>query len=96
MATPLFTNRTTDGVSAGVSLVGPASIVIHKDSVFEGAEIIYEIADTDTDADYGPPDDEARFHGPGAKTVFMQGSYFLRLRQLNSTPGTSITGVVSQ
>lgn len=92
----LFTNQTTNGVSAGVALSGPATVHIHKDSVFHGADVLCETADTDTDADYGPPDDGARLSGPGALNIFIQGSYFLRLRLLNATPGTSITGVVTQ
>jgi hypothetical protein len=87
----LQTDKTTDGVTSGVAIVGSFTIIIPKDSVFNGAWIEVEVATSDTADDYGPPDDEARFIGPGSKVFDMTGTNYVRIKQSYSAYDTSIT-----
>lgn len=86
---------TSDGAQSGQSHTGPCTVMVHGDSVFDGATVSLEIADSDDANDYVPID-EAVFRNGDALDIAGRGTYFLRAVVANSGSSTSITIVTTQ
>ena len=93
MAT-LLSAVTSDGAGTGASHSGPCTVIVHNDSVFDGANIAIQIADTDTAADYVPIDG-AVFRTNNAIAINGQGTYYLRAVVANAVSTTSLTVVTT-
>jgi hypothetical protein len=92
----LLTAVTSDGAGSGVSLSGPSSVIVHNDSVFDGATIEIQIADTDTAADYAPVGRDGMFQAAGGCAIDVQGAYYARAVVSGAGSSTSVNAVVIQ
>ena len=95
MAT-LLSAVTTDTTGSGASHSGPCTVMVHGDSVFDGAQVLIEIANTDTAADYTPIGREGYFKQPGSFNCQGQGTYYLRAVLRDAGTNTSVTCVTTQ
>ena len=94
MAT-LLSAVTADGAGSGASHTGPCTVMVHGDSVFDGATVGLEIADSD-DANEYVAIDGAVFHINDAMDIAGRGTYYLRAVVNNAGASTSITVVTTQ
>ena len=85
----LLTNETSSGAAAGVSLSGPATLIVPNSSVFGGAHIRVEISVVDTTGDYVPV--EIRFDSAGVVPLDIVGTYFARAVVYGATATTDLT-----
>jgi len=90
MADALWTNRTTDGISTEVEVVGPATVAIsgNMDGCSQVIEARYG------SGDFVPAGEGATVREVTAYTVNWVGTFDLRLRQIGSGANTSVSAVV--
>ena len=81
---------TSDGAGTGASHTGPCTVIPHRDSVFDGARVSLQIADTDTATDYANIDG-AVITTSDAININARGTYYLRAVVLDAGSSTSIT-----
>jgi len=94
----LLTAATADGAGAGTLLSGPSTVYFEKDSVFDGARVLLQLAATDTASKYATSDAFTPYHfvQHGAIGINAKGAYYLRAVIEEAGPLTSINCVVIQ
>ncbi len=98
MAT-LLSGVSSNGAGTGVSVTGPVNVLVHGDTVYDGASVLIEIADTDTASDYQAVsfDGFKRFREGSFQQITINAgasaSYYIRGNVSNSGSSTSITVV---
>lgn len=95
MAT-LLSAATDNGAGTGASHTGPCTVHVANDSVFDGAEIYIEIADSDTAGEYAPVGKDGVFRAAGSVTIDAKGTYFLRAKVARAGTNTSLNCTTTQ
>ena len=85
----LLTNATANGAGSGVSVSGSTRVTVPQTSVFGGAAIEIQIADTDTADDYATTG--LTFYAAGSYVVDCDGSAYLRAVVSGATATTDVT-----
>ena len=94
MAT-LLSTQTTNTTGSGASHTGPCTV--HVYGTFDGAEVVLEMADSDTAAEYVPIGRQGTFNKTGGNcTVDAQGTYFLRAKLNRAGSSTSVSVTTTQ
>lgn len=90
MATELLTNQTSDTTGTAYSFTEATTVVVHRDSVFDGANVRIYIATDDQSAEYTPIGDPIRTEQDSVN-VEAKGTYYIKAVQAGSGANTSIT-----
>ena len=94
MAT-LLSGVSANGAGSGASHSGPCTVMVHGDTVFDGARVALEVADTDTAADYVAIDG-AELKKHDVLGVNVKGTYYLRAVVTGAGSSTSLNVVTTQ
>lgn len=95
MAT-LLSGVSANGAGSGASHTGPCTVHVPSNSVFDGAEVHIQIADSDTSAEYAAAGPKAVLYQPGAVDISGRGTYFLRALVARAGSSTSLTCTTTQ
>ena len=97
MAT-LLSAVSANGAGSGASHSGPCSVFVH--GVFDGATVVIQASDDDTDAKYSKADVSlipvSRFDTKGSCSINAFGAYYLRAVVSDAGSSTSLTVVTTQ
>ena len=86
-----FEAQTSDGVSDGYAMEGDTAVIlIHNDSVMNGAEVSIETCSVDTAGKYVPLDYIGTMTQAGCKTVTLKTGMYLRARAAKCGSSTSL------
>lgn len=93
-----MTAATANGAGTGASHSGPATVWVH--GTFDGATVVIQGADADTDAKYGKLDKSIIrndvFRSKGGSGINGTGTYYLRAVISGAGAATSLTVVTTQ
>ena len=92
----LQANKTSDGAGTAIQVTGPFTVIVPKNSVFNGAYLEVQLATENNAAEFELPDDGARIRAAGSVYFQLTGTNFVRTVQFDSKYDTSISADLNQ